>query len=168
MKQILIAFALALSIGALADDGAKPQPSPVKVTLPKDIDGQSHPDRVKFEECLADVKEYVSWGDEEEAKEATNLCELRTQHAKLKADFVAKLQKLVDDYADATNHGINRLVANAAKKTVSMLVSCMSANDNEGLCHNIACVKAPERDRMDCYQWAITNPAVSHWAGDNN
>jgi hypothetical protein len=158
MLSLFSLFPILFSLNALADDA-----KPVRITLPAAIDGEALPSRTQYADCLADIKDVVAWGDEEEAKQAKNLCALRAEHARLKLDFVAQLQKLVDDYADYNNHGVNGLVANAALKTVDILAACVDANDTYGLCHNIACVTSPEYDHIACYQWAISNPAITRW-----
>ena len=130
------------------------------ITLPSGIDGDSRPLVQDVKNCRTEVDDVISWGDEENQKQAIALCELRKQHQTLKADFVKKLQHMVDATADWTNHGMNSAYQNTAKAALNVLSECINSSEAMIYPHNIAILTTPESVRIECYAWALTLPSI--------
>ena len=114
-------------------------------------DENSHPDRVQLSQCIADVKGVTEWDDTQTRNAAVNLCEVREAHAKEKAQFLAALRKLNDQYKDVTNHGYSQHLEVATNDAWTIVKSCIDFKDGFTYPHNVALLIIPERIRSSCY-----------------
>ncbi len=115
------------------------------------LDGESHPERVKMAQCLADVREVTSWSEEETQNAANNVCESRRQHAQKKAQFIEDLRKLTEEYQDQTNHGYAEHLPIAINDAWTTVKSCIDFKEGFTYPHNIGLLLVPESIRQECY-----------------
>ena len=139
MKSIL-ALLMLTSVSAFAYDGPK---NPV-------IPADNGPIRLKFEECLADVQEVVSWDEEEEKKRATRLCELRADHLKARTLVTDGLAKIVSTFKGFYNHDHDQNLPVTIDSIQQTVANCLKALESQQYPHNIALVTTPEYNAILC------------------
>lgn len=115
------------------------------------LDDDSHPNRVKVEECIADVKQVTEWDANATQKAALNVCQARQSHAKEKARFVAALGKLSAQYKDYTNHGFSQHLPTATNDAWAIVKNCIDFQQGFRSPHNVAVLIVPEDIRKSCY-----------------
>jgi len=113
------------------------------------LNDDSHPDRIKLEECIADVKEVTSWSESETRKAALKVCELRTIHAREKAKFLTAMDKLNALYKDTKFSGN---LPTATKEAWNVVKSCIDFKQEFTYPHNVGLLIVPEDLRIRCYR----------------
>lgn len=121
------------------------------VGAPPNLDEDTYPDRIQLSQCIDDMKEVTQWGEDETRKAAVTLCEARKVHAKEKAHFSAALEKLHEQYKDATNHGFAQHLPMATDDAWTIVKSCIDFKEGFTSPHNAAALIIPERVRSSCY-----------------
>jgi len=116
------------------------------------FNGDSNPDRVRLEQCIADVKGVTSWEENETRKAALKLCELRAIHSREKARFLTAMGKLKAKYKDYTNRGFSEHLPIAMKEAGNLVKICIDFKQGFTYPHNIALLTVPEDIRIRCYR----------------
>jgi len=96
---------------------------PAKAIMPN-LDGESRPNRLKLNECIADVKEVTEWDEKQTLAAARDVCKVRQNHAQQKARFLAAQKKLTQEYQNYTNHGFNKHLPMAIEDSWTIVKSC--------------------------------------------
>ncbi len=115
------------------------------------LDGDSHPNRLKLNECIADVKEVTAWDEKQTLDAARQICEVRQSHATQKARFLASQKKLQEQYKGHTNHGFDQHVPTAIADSWTIVKSCIDFKEGFTYPHNVALLSVPENVRSSCY-----------------
>ncbi|WP_392534727.1 hypothetical protein [Nostoc sp. C117] len=120
------------------------------------LDGDSHPTRLKLNECIADVKEVTAWDEKETLDAARKICDKRQSHAKQKAQFLVSLKKLREQYQNYTNHGFDEHLPTAIEDSWTIVKSCIDFKEGFTYPHNVAILSVPEDVRSGCYSLGIS------------
>jgi hypothetical protein len=116
------------------------------------LDGDSQPNRVKFSECMADVRETTSgWEQQQMNAAATAICNARKAHAKEKARFISAISKLEKQYQGYTNHGFDKHVKVATQDAWNIVKNCIEFKEGFTYPHNVAVYRVPNEVRKSCY-----------------
>ena len=123
---------------------------PAKAAIPN-LDGESRPNRLKLNECIADVKEVTAWDEKQTLAAARDVCKVRQNHAQQKARFLAAQKKLTQEYQNYTNHGFNKHLPIAIEDSWTIVKSCIDLKEGFTSPHNIGVLEVPETIRSQCY-----------------
>jgi hypothetical protein len=144
-KQIFLAAFFAIPLSILTLDVVYSSAVP-------NLDGDSQPNRVKFSECMADVRETTSgWEQQQMNAAATAICNARKAHAKEKARFIGAISKLEQQYKEYTNHGYDKHVKVATQDAWNIVKNCIEFKEGFTHPHNVAIFRVPNEVRKSCY-----------------
>ena len=121
---------------------------PASAAIPN-LDGNTHPNRLKLSECLIDLKNVADWDGEKALEAARNICELRQNHAKQKARFLASQDQLTKIYKDWSR--FNKYLPTAITDSWQIVKSCIDFKEGFTSTHNIEDLTLPEKIRSQCY-----------------
>ena len=144
MRKVLL-FAIVLTIAFMVSVTAS------NATAIPNLDGDSHPNRLKLNECIADVKEVTAWDEKQTLEAARKICEARQSHTKQKARFLASQKKLHEQYQGYTNHGFDKHLPTAIEDSWTIVKSCIDFKEGFTAPHNIGLLEVPENIRVSCY-----------------
>lgn len=121
---------------------------PASAAIPN-LDGDTHPNRLKLSECLIDLKKVADWNGEQASEAARKICELRQDHAKQKARFLASQDQLTKIYKDWSR--FNKYLPIAITDSWQIVKSCIDFKEGFTSTHNIESLTLPEKIRSECY-----------------
>ncbi|WP_298906653.1 hypothetical protein [uncultured Nostoc sp.] len=121
---------------------------PASAAIPN-LDGDTHPNRLKLSECLIDLKKVANWDGEQASEAARRICELRQDHAKQKARFLASQDQLTKIYKDSSR--FKEYLPTAITDSWQIVKSCIDFKEGFTSTHNIEGLTLPEQIRSQCY-----------------
>jgi hypothetical protein len=148
-KQIFLAVLCTMSLSILTLDVVSSSAVP-------NLDGDSQPNRVKFSECMADVRGVTGgWEQQQMNQAATAICNSRKAHAKGKARFIGAIGKLEKQYQGASNHGFDKHVKVATQNSWNIVKNCIEFREGFTYPHNVAVYRVPNEIRSSCYGMGV-------------
>jgi hypothetical protein len=144
-KQMFLTVLCTMSLSILTLDAVSSSAIP-------NLDGESQPNRVKFSECIADVREVTGgWEQQQMNQAATAICDSRKAHAKEKARFISAIGKLEKQYQGASNHGFDKHVKIATQNSWNIVKNCIEFKEGFTYPHNVGTYRVPNEVRSSCY-----------------